>query len=56
MENYDHDKACKVWQGAVELGVEGEEEEERYVERIIINESREEEARILREQKQQSFP
>ncbi|PNX64242.1 hypothetical protein L195_g062020, partial [Trifolium pratense] len=42
--------------GAVDLGVEGEEKEERYVERILINESREESARILREQHHQSLP
>ncbi|PNX77062.1 hypothetical protein L195_g033023, partial [Trifolium pratense] len=35
--------------GEVELGVEGEEEE-RYVERFILNENTDEEARLLREQ------
>ncbi|MCI00661.1 hypothetical protein A2U01_0021683, partial [Trifolium medium] len=54
--NYEHDAARKVWQGAIELGVEGEEEEERYVERILINENRVEATRVLREQQQQSFP
>jgi hypothetical protein len=33
-----------------ELGVEGEETKERYVERILINEKREDAARRLREQ------
>ncbi|CAJ2673213.1 unnamed protein product [Trifolium pratense] len=56
VEIYDHDAASKVWQGAVVLGVEGEEEDERYVERILINEKKEEQARVLREQHQHSFP
>ncbi|PNY07747.1 hypothetical protein L195_g004251 [Trifolium pratense] len=55
VNKYAHDSTCKVWQRAVELGVEGEEEE-RYIERIIGNENKEDEARILREQQQQSFP
>ncbi|PNX95639.1 cysteine-rich receptor-like protein kinase, partial [Trifolium pratense] len=32
VEIYDHDAASKVWQGAVVLGVEGEEEDERSLE------------------------
>jgi hypothetical protein len=48
--------AIKVWKGATELGVEGEEEEHQYVERILINEKKEEEARRLREQLKQGCP
>ncbi|MCH99529.1 hypothetical protein A2U01_0020543, partial [Trifolium medium] len=56
IDQFEQDTARKVWQGAVELGDEGEEEEERYVERILINENSEEAARILREQQKQSHP
>ncbi|GAU51479.1 hypothetical protein TSUD_413680 [Trifolium subterraneum] len=41
VEVYELDKASKVWQEAAELGVEGDEEEEQYVERIMFNERRE---------------
>jgi hypothetical protein len=34
----------------VDLGVEGEEEDERYIERILVNENKDEAAKILREQ------
>ncbi|MCH80923.1 hypothetical protein A2U01_0001699 [Trifolium medium] len=56
LQKYEYEVASKVWQGALELGVEGEEEEERYVERIISNENRVEAARILREQHNKSHP
>ncbi|MCH95563.1 hypothetical protein A2U01_0016542, partial [Trifolium medium] len=42
--------ASKVWKGAVELGVEGEEGKEAYIQHIIGNERRDEECRALREQ------
>ncbi|MCI44280.1 hypothetical protein A2U01_0065519, partial [Trifolium medium] len=45
--------ASKVWNGAAELGVEGDEAEENYVRRILINEKREEEVRRQREQQKQ---
>ncbi|PNX74096.1 cysteine-rich receptor-like protein kinase [Trifolium pratense] len=48
MEEHNNEVATKVWQGVTELGVEGDEDEERYVQRIIINEKAEEEARRLR--------
>jgi hypothetical protein len=48
--------AKKVWEGACELGVEGEEEDGRYVERILINEQTEESARRLRVQHNQGLP
>jgi hypothetical protein len=53
-----HDKVTtnKVWNGAVELGVEGVEEESQYVDRILNNEKREEAARRLREQRNQGNP
>jgi hypothetical protein len=40
----------------VELGVEGEEEDEQYVERIRVNEKKEEEASRLRKQQNQGIP
>ncbi|PNX97199.1 hypothetical protein L195_g020424 [Trifolium pratense] len=43
----------KVWKGVVELGVEGEEVETVYRNRISVNEKRDSEARILREQNKQ---
>ncbi|PNX66676.1 hypothetical protein L195_g055219, partial [Trifolium pratense] len=55
VEAYDHDAARKVWQGAIELGVEGDEVNERYVERILINEKKVNQARIVREQNHQSI-
>jgi hypothetical protein len=56
LHNHDMVTAIKVWKGATELGVEGEEEEHQYVERILINEKKEEEARRLREQLKQGCP
>ncbi|MCI95233.1 hypothetical protein A2U01_0116531, partial [Trifolium medium] len=49
LKKHDLEVPSKVWHGALELGVEGEEDEGVYVERIALNESREEEARIERE-------
>jgi hypothetical protein len=54
--NHDTAMAKKVWEGACELGVEGEEEDGRYVERILINEQTEESARRLRVQHNQGLP
>jgi hypothetical protein len=48
--------AQKVWKGAADLGVEGEETEEGYVARILINENQEEVARRLREQHKEDNP
>jgi hypothetical protein len=45
-----------VWQGVVDLGVEGEEVEDRYVEIILINDNRDDAARLLREQNQRGNP
>ncbi|MCH99418.1 hypothetical protein A2U01_0020430 [Trifolium medium] len=42
--------ASKVWNGAVELGVEGEEDKEVYIQHIIGNERHDEESRVMREQ------
>jgi hypothetical protein len=50
---YDNEVASKVWKGVTELGVEGDEEVENYVERLLINEKSEEIVRRQREQKQQ---
>ncbi|CAJ2635642.1 unnamed protein product [Trifolium pratense] len=50
MEKYDQESAQKLWQGATELGVVGEEVEDTYVEKILNNEKRDEAARRLREQ------
>jgi hypothetical protein len=47
---HDEEAAIQVWHDVAELGVEGEEQEERYIERILCNEKREEAARRLREQ------
>jgi hypothetical protein len=54
--NHDNNKANKVWKGAAELGVEGDEEEAQYVTRILNNEKKEESARKLREQIKQGYP
>jgi hypothetical protein len=56
VDNFNHEAAKKVWQGATELGVVGDEEVESYVQRIINNENKEDEARILREQQHISKP
>jgi hypothetical protein len=40
IENHEITSAVKVWKGAAELGVEGAEEDEQYVERIRINEKK----------------
>ncbi|MCH86657.1 hypothetical protein A2U01_0007516 [Trifolium medium] len=53
---HENEVASKVWQGVTELGVEGDEEEERYVERLLLNENRDEVVRRQREQNQHSFP
>jgi hypothetical protein len=50
ISKYDEDAALQVWHDVAKLGVEGEETKERYVERILINEKREDAARRLREQ------
>ncbi|GAU51106.1 hypothetical protein TSUD_141480 [Trifolium subterraneum] len=42
--------SARVWKGVGDLGIEGNEEDETYIERIIINENREESARKDREQ------
>ncbi|PNX62808.1 hypothetical protein L195_g053176, partial [Trifolium pratense] len=42
--------------GAVELGIEGEEGDERYVERLILNENTDEATRLLREQPHNCHP
>jgi hypothetical protein len=54
--NFNHQAAQKVWKGATDLGVVGDEGAEVYVKRILINENKEEEARILREQHPQCNP
>jgi hypothetical protein len=56
LKRHNHEIASKVWKGAVELGVEGDEEVEGYVERIVINEGREDEDRIQREHCSQINP
>jgi hypothetical protein len=56
LNNHDNITATKVWKGATELGVEGDDDEIQYVERILIIEKREEEARRLREHKKQGYP
>jgi hypothetical protein len=56
IENHEITSAVKVWKGAAELGVEGAEEDEQYVERIRINEKKEEEASRLRKQQKQGIP
>ncbi|MCH80281.1 hypothetical protein A2U01_0001047 [Trifolium medium] len=56
LKKYEHEVASKVWQGALELGVEGEEAEGTYVERIITNETLEEEARLEREHRNRCHP
>jgi hypothetical protein len=56
IENHNLDTAQMVWQGVVDLGVEGEEVEDRYVERIPINDNRDDAARLLREQNQRGNP
>jgi hypothetical protein len=55
-ENHDLTTAQKVWKGAVDLGVEGEETEECYIARILVNENQEEVARKLREQHKDGNP
>jgi hypothetical protein len=56
LKKHNHEIASKVWKGAVELGVEGDEEVEGYVDRIVTNEGREDEARIQREHRSQFNP
>jgi hypothetical protein len=56
MKKFELDTANKVWKGATELGVEGDEEEERYVERIVANEKKDEADRLLREQQNHVHP
>jgi hypothetical protein len=56
LNNHDNITATKVWKGATELGVEGDDDEIQYVERILIIEKREEEARRLREHQKQGYP
>jgi hypothetical protein len=46
----------KVWKGAVDLGVEGEETEEGYIAQILVKENQEEVARKLREQHKDGNP
>jgi hypothetical protein len=53
---FNHEAAQKVWNGAMDLGVVGDEGDEFYVKRILINENSEKEARIHREQHQQIDP
>jgi hypothetical protein len=48
LKKHNYEVASKVWKGAVELGVEGDEEAGSYVERIVTNEGRETESRIQR--------
>jgi hypothetical protein len=55
-ENHDLITAQKVWKGAVDLGVEGEETEEGYIARILVKENQEEVARKLREQHKDGNP
>jgi hypothetical protein len=50
---HEAEVATNVWKEIVELGVDGEEEEVRYMERILINEKREDAARRQREQQKQ---
>jgi hypothetical protein len=52
----NHEAAQKVWNGAIDLGVVGDEGDEFYVKRILINENSEKEARNHREQLQQTDP
>jgi hypothetical protein len=54
--NHDIFSASKVWKGAAELGVEGEDEEVRYVDRILANKKKEEAARRKREQQNHVIP
>ncbi|GAU24019.1 hypothetical protein TSUD_328220 [Trifolium subterraneum] len=54
MEKYDQESAQKLWQGAAKLGVEGEEVEGIYGEKILNNEKSDEAARRLREQHSRS--
>jgi hypothetical protein len=56
LTNHEIVTANKVWKGAAELGVVGEEVDAQYVERIRINEKKEEEARRLRKQQNQGIP
>jgi hypothetical protein len=49
LKKYNYEVASKVWKGAVELGVEGDEEVGRYVDMIVSNEGREVEVRIQME-------
>jgi hypothetical protein len=53
---HERDTATKVWKGAAELGVEGDAEDEFYVEKIRNNEKKEEEIRRLREQQKHGIP
>jgi hypothetical protein len=56
IDNFNHEAAHKVWKGAKELGVVGEEGDDIYVKRILANENNEEEARIQREHLCQDNP
>jgi hypothetical protein len=55
-ENHDLITAQKVWKGAVDLGVEGEDTEEGYIARILVNKNQEEVAKRLREQHKDGKP
>jgi hypothetical protein len=56
LKKHNYEVASKVWKGAVELGVEGEELDGSYVDRIVTNEGREVEVRIQREHCSQNNP
>jgi hypothetical protein len=50
IDNLNQDAAQKVWRGAVDLGVTGEEGDDVYVQRILSNENKETAVRMQREQ------
>jgi hypothetical protein len=56
LKKHNIEVASKVWKGAVELGVVGDDETGCYVDRIVTNEGREADNRIHREHGNQSYP
>jgi hypothetical protein len=55
-DNLNHDAAQKVWKGAIELGVVGDEGDDVYVKRILTNENQEDVTRRQREHPPHRLP
>jgi hypothetical protein len=54
--NQEQEVASKLWKGMTELGIEGEEEDEWFVEKFLLSENRTVIGNRQREQNKHSYP